>query len=75
MLEAFEGDINPGDIYALNDPFRGGMHLPDIFVFKPVFHQGEVVGQRFQRLALLLGDRCEARGNCHPDRCGGLVVG
>ena len=43
MLDAFVGDINPGDIYTLNDPFRGGMHLPDIFVFKPVFHRGQVL--------------------------------
>lgn len=27
----------PGDVFLLNDPDRGGMHLPDIFVFRPVF--------------------------------------
>lgn len=43
MLDAFGDDIKPGDIYALNDPFRGGMHLPDIFVFKPVFHEGTLL--------------------------------
>jgi len=25
----------------MNDPFDGGIHLPDIFVFKPLFHEGE----------------------------------
>ena len=28
----------------MNDPFDGGMHLPDIFVFKPLFHEGERLG-------------------------------
>ncbi|MBV8888537.1 MAG: hydantoinase B/oxoprolinase family protein [Alphaproteobacteria bacterium] len=36
---AFAGDISPGDVFILNDPFRGGMHLPDVFVFKPIFGQ------------------------------------
>ena len=27
-----------GDAYALNDPFRGGTHLPDITVIAPVFY-------------------------------------
>ena len=43
MQETFAGDIQLGDVYTLNDPFRGGMHLPDIFVFKPVFHHGELL--------------------------------
>ena len=35
----------PGDIFALNDPYgSGGMHLPDIFVVKPVFVDGAIVG-------------------------------
>ena len=32
-------DIQPGDVYALNDPFAGGTHLPDITVVSPVFGQ------------------------------------
>src|SRR6201999_4538300 len=27
----------PGDVYQLNDPYRGGSHLPDLTVFVPVF--------------------------------------
>ncbi len=37
VTSAFAGRIYPGDIFILNDPFRGGMHLPDIFIFKPIF--------------------------------------
>ena len=29
--------ISDGDIFVLNDPFRGGTHLPDITCIKPVF--------------------------------------
>ena len=36
---AFAGHIDPGDVFILNDPFRGGMHLPDVFIFKPIFRR------------------------------------
>ena len=29
--------LRPGDVVALNDPFNGGTHLPDITVITPVF--------------------------------------
>jgi 5-oxoprolinase (ATP-hydrolysing) len=31
------GRIRPGDVYALNAPYNGGTHLPDITVCTPVF--------------------------------------
>src|SRR3546814_351558 len=30
--------MKPGDVYALNDPYHGGTHLPDITVITPVFN-------------------------------------
>jgi N-methylhydantoinase B len=30
-------EMNPGDIVMLNDPFRGGTHLPDITLVAPVY--------------------------------------
>jgi 5-oxoprolinase (ATP-hydrolysing) len=30
-------DMKPGDVYAVNDPYHGGTHLPDITVVTPVF--------------------------------------
>ncbi len=30
-------EMDPGDIVILNDPFRGGTHLPDITLVSPVF--------------------------------------
>ncbi|MBE3010935.1 hydantoinase B/oxoprolinase family protein [Microbispora sp. NEAU-D428] len=32
------GGMRPGDVYAINDPYHGGTHLPDITVVTPVFH-------------------------------------
>jgi len=34
----------PGVAWILNDPYRGGTHLPDITVIAPLFHRGELVG-------------------------------
>ena len=31
------GNIHPGDVYAINAPYNGGTHLPDITVCTPVF--------------------------------------
>jgi len=42
VLDEFGEDFAPGDVIVLNDPYQGGMHLPDIFVFQPIFI-GEVL--------------------------------
>ena len=36
-FEHFAGDLHPGDVVVLNDPFRGGTHLPDITMVSPVY--------------------------------------
>ncbi len=43
LRERFADDIHPGDVFILNDPDQGGMHLPDIFVFRPVFLDAQLV--------------------------------
>jgi len=37
-------DWAPGDMLVLNDPYRGGTHLPDITLVAPAFHDGALVG-------------------------------
>jgi N-methylhydantoinase B/oxoprolinase/acetone carboxylase alpha subunit len=37
-IDAF--DLGPGDVAVLNDPFRGGTHLPDITAVSAVFVRG-----------------------------------
>jgi 5-oxoprolinase (ATP-hydrolysing) len=34
-----QGRIRPGDVFALNAPYNGGTHLPDITVCTPVFDE------------------------------------
>lgn len=41
---ARERKWNPGDRLILNDPYRGGTHLPDVTVIAPVFAAGRLSG-------------------------------
>ena len=41
-----------GDVFILNDPYGwGGIHLPDIYLVKPIFHDDRLVGVRLRRRA------------------------
>lgn len=39
----------PGDVFALNDPYSGGTHLPDITLVSPTSHEGEILGYAVTR--------------------------
>src|ERR687894_1182313 len=43
VIAKFDGTFEPGDVVILNDPYEGGTHLPDIFLIKPLFLDGEHV--------------------------------
>jgi N-methylhydantoinase B len=44
-VEAVVGEEHEPDVaWALNDPYRGGTHLPDITVITPAFDGGELLG-------------------------------
>ena len=44
IIELHADDIRPGDIFATNDPFYGGVtHLNDVVLAMPVFADGELV--------------------------------
>jgi N-methylhydantoinase B len=60
-MRHYGSSMAPGDIFIMNDPFDGGMHLPDIFVFKPLYVDGK-------RLAF-------AATVCHHTDVGGRVAG
>ena len=62
IAERFAGDIHEGDLFVLNDPYRGNNHPPDLNVMKPVFRDGQL------RYWLL------SKGH-HADMGGGGVVG
>lgn len=60
-LRRFHNELSPGDILILNDPYEGGQHLPDIYLFKPIFHGAQ--------LAAFAG------AICHHSDIGGRVAG
>jgi N-methylhydantoinase B len=37
-------DHRDGDLWILNDPYRGGTHLPDVTLISPIFLEGELLG-------------------------------
>ena len=61
VLATFGADLNEGDAVIMNDPYHGGMHLPDIFMFMPLFHRG-----RRRAFAVVI---------CHHTDVGGRVPG
>lgn len=44
LLAEYGSSMRPGDIFIMNDPFAGGMHTSDIYIVKPVFVDGTLVG-------------------------------
>ena len=51
-VEAVDTDfheLEPGDQVILNDPYRGGSHLPDITLIAPFFWQGKLKGYAANR--------------------------
>ena len=43
VIRAFEGDMREGDVYAINDPYAGGTHFPDVRLIRPVFVGGKPI--------------------------------
>jgi 5-oxoprolinase (ATP-hydrolysing) len=39
VIRRRDGDMRPGDVYAVNDPYHGGTHLPDVTVITPVYDE------------------------------------
>ncbi|HXE68019.1 MAG TPA: hydantoinase B/oxoprolinase family protein [Hyphomicrobiaceae bacterium] len=61
VLAKFGPDLHEGDAVIMNDPYHGGMHLPDIFMFMPLFQAG-----RRRGFAVVI---------CHHTDVGGRVPG
>jgi len=47
VLAEFRDDLHPGDVVAMNDPYQGGMHIPDVFLFMPIFWEGALEASRW----------------------------
>lgn len=58
--------MRPGDTYAVNDPYHGGTHLPDVTVITPVF---DAVGTQGDRILFYVASRG------HHAEIGGIAPG
>lgn len=61
VLEHYGDNLHSGDAIILNDPYEGGMHLPDIFMFVPIFHE-----RKLQAFSVVI---------CHHTDVGGRIAG
>ena len=57
VLREFAGDLHPGDVVVMNDPYEGGMHIPDVFLFLPIF-----VDERIEAFAVVIGHQTDMGG-------------
>ncbi|MCP9955681.1 hydantoinase B/oxoprolinase family protein [Actinomadura madurae] len=69
VLTKFSGCIHPGDIYIMNDPYSsGGIHLPDIFIIKPVF-----VADRLEGFVGAVAHQIDVGGAVPGSQCTGAT--
>ena len=61
ILETYADDVNPGDIFLMNDAYRGGTHLNDVTMLYPIFDGDDLV--------------FFAANRSHWDDVGGMVPG
>ncbi len=61
VVKQFGHSIEPGDVFLLNDPYQGGMHLPDIFMIQPLYSRNQMLGY--------------AACVCHHTDVGGRIAG
>ena len=57
IVDRFAETAREGDVYVLNDPYAGGMHLPDIFMVRPIFFE-----QRLQGYSVVVAHHCDVGG-------------
>ena len=61
VIRYFGDDMHPGDVFAINDPYAGGTHFPDVRLIRPVFVDGKPIAY--------------AQSNGHWSDVGGSVPG
>ena len=59
VLDRRRGTLRPGDVVALNNPFNGGTHLPDVTVITPVF---DPAGQKIRFFVANRGHHADIGG-------------
>ncbi|MBH67716.1 MAG: 5-oxoprolinase [Rhodospirillaceae bacterium] len=61
VINQYGDSFRPNDAVILNDPYQGGMHLPDIFMISPIFFE-----ERLRGYSVVI---------CHHTDVGGRVAG
>jgi N-methylhydantoinase B/oxoprolinase/acetone carboxylase alpha subunit len=64
ILRKFSGHMRPGDAIIMNDPYEGGMHLPNVIILTPAFSDGV----RSRRTGMALARRAGAWVDIHVPR-------
>lgn len=49
VIERYDGEMADGDYLIVNDPYRGGTHLPDLTMVSPIFHEERLIGYAANR--------------------------
>lgn len=44
VIRVFGGEMMPGDVYAINDPYAGGTHFSDVRLVRPIFDDDTLIG-------------------------------
>lgn len=44
VIRVFDGEMMPGDVYAINDPYAGGTHFSDVRLVRPIFDGDTLIG-------------------------------
>lgn len=64
-LDRFAGDVHPGDVILVNDPYFGGSHLSDLTIIYPVFVDGRLAYWVVNKAHYADTGGCVA-GGCNP---------
>ena len=43
-VRELDDELQPGDGLLINDPYKGAVHLPDVMLISPLFHEGAIIG-------------------------------
>ena len=57
VLRLRRGTLKPGDVVALNNPYNGGTHLPDVTVITPVFDIAGAAGAAGRDILFFVANR------------------
>ena len=58
IMEKYADDLAAGDVIIFNDPYEGGMHLPDIFMIRPIFHSDNSL----RGFSVVIAHHCDVGG-------------